>query len=440
MSCATVTHTTHRAHPAICLRLLARRVSSNAFEEGNEVNEREARLREANRKKQKRFYEKNREAKKEYQRAYYAQNQRVITEAQRRGYSENPNPKRDYQKQYYLKNREAITETRKEKKEFNKEYQRRRYQNPVHREAIRETQKNYYNKNRAAYIEYRRRREQEKKEATKILVQEHGETIKAELESKFGISSPEDWYTITRTQFHATTELSEVSKKATKLPFLDLLQELYPLQVWKPENLLNVPTSTWRDQKKTRDFLEALEPELFISKKDDWYHIARKQLYFVGAKSCVVYFKYRIADMLQFAFPEIAWDLTKFSNRSKKASQRWLLQTITELFPGETIHTDYIHPDSTKKDASCSGGTKMSRIELDIWIPGLSLALEYQGEHHYHNFANFIGGSSILVSEQQARDYYKRYFCSNASIELVEVPYWWDGNKETLKQILEEKS
>eukprot|EP01127_Copromyxa_protea_P023411 TRINITY_DN873_c0_g2_i2.p1 TRINITY_DN873_c0_g2~~TRINITY_DN873_c0_g2_i2.p1 ORF type:complete len:234 (+),score=29.26 TRINITY_DN873_c0_g2_i2:86-787(+) len=224
-------------------------------------------------------------------------------------------------------------------------------------------------------------------------------------------------------------------KKAMELPFLELLKKLYPHQIWKPELLLNVPTSTWQDAEKTRDFLEALEPELFITKKTDWYHVSKKQLLCVGGGSCLLHFNYRMLHMLQFAFPEISWDSTKFSNRAKKASQRWLLRRVTEIFAGKQILYDYRHNFLSIPEDSLF----RKKIEFDIWLPEIRLAIEYQGEHHYRNFTKFIGGTSIDASKQQMRDASKRNLCAREGIDLVEVPFWWDGHKETLIEILEEQ-
>eukprot|EP01127_Copromyxa_protea_P010635 TRINITY_DN2601_c0_g1_i7.p1 TRINITY_DN2601_c0_g1~~TRINITY_DN2601_c0_g1_i7.p1 ORF type:complete len:206 (+),score=40.79 TRINITY_DN2601_c0_g1_i7:143-760(+) len=200
--------------------------------------------------------------------------------------------------------------------------------------------------------------------------------------------------------------LSEMSKKATRLPFLELLKKLYPSVSWNSSSLLNVPQDTWKDQKKTRDFLETLEPMLFISKKEDWYHVSRKQLQLVGARPCLEYFGSRIGTMLQFGFPEISWDVEKFSNRRKKASQRWLLEQVTNLYPGQEIISNYRF--NPRHEDSCGHSYSMKVMEFDIWVPKLQLALEYQGEHHYHNFKTFIGGNLTLAEHYQQLDDMKR--------------------------------
>jgi hypothetical protein len=52
-----------------------------------------------------------------------------------------------------------------------------------------------------------------------------------------------------------------------------------------------------------------------------------------------------LGNALQYAYPEIEWDLTKFPLRGKKSGQRWLKISIEELMPGVEIVEDYLHPE-----------------------------------------------------------------------------------------------
>lgn len=60
-------------------------------------------------------------------------------------------------------------------------------------------------------------------------------------------------------------------------------------------------------------------------------------------------------------------------------------------------------------------------MELDVYIPELHLAIEYQGEQHYKTL--YFSGDQ---SQQRKRDEEKWNACKKAGITLVEVPYWWD--------------
>ncbi len=66
-------------------------------------------------------------------------------------------------------------------------------------------------------------------------------------------------------------------------------------------------------------------------------------------------------------------------------------------------------------------------MTLDIFLPELQLAVEYQGNQHYK--MHFLFGSP---SDQQQRDAEKRQQCRKLGISLIEVPYWWDKNKASL--------
>jgi hypothetical protein len=54
-----------------------------------------------------------------------------------------------------------------------------------------------------------------------------------------------------------------------------------------------------------------------------------------------------LANALQYAYPDISWDFSKFSVRGKKSGQRWLKLKIEELLLGIEVVEDYQHPELT---------------------------------------------------------------------------------------------
>lgn len=59
-----------------------------------------------------------------------------------------------------------------------------------------------------------------------------------------------------------------------------------------------------------------------------------------------MYLRFRsLGRALQFAYPEVEWDLSKFSFRGKKSEQRFLKAKIEEILPGVEIIEEYQHPD-----------------------------------------------------------------------------------------------
>ena len=72
-------------------------------------------------------------------------------------------------------------------------------------------------------------------------------------------------------------------------------------------------------------------------------------------------------------------------------------------------------------------------VELDLYLPQEKLAFEYQGENHFYDV--FIMGPNWL---QKGKDEEKRKLCTRNGITLIEVPYWWDSNQETLMATIHE--
>lgn len=66
-------------------------------------------------------------------------------------------------------------------------------------------------------------------------------------------------------------------------------------------------------------------------------------------------------------------------------------------------------------------------MELDIFVPSLSLGFEYQGEHHY-SWTTLFGDPSEFMN----KDNLKRDACKAAGITLIEIPYWWDYDKSSI--------
>jgi len=74
-------------------------------------------------------------------------------------------------------------------------------------------------------------------------------------------------------------------------------------------------------------------------------------------------------------------------------------------------------------------------MELDIFLPELALAFEYQGEGHYKPVS--VWGNEEGLKVVQALDEQKRRACMAGKITLIEVPYWWDRSEAELKQMIE---
>jgi len=74
------------------------------------------------------------------------------------------------------------------------------------------------------------------------------------------------------------------------------------------------------------------------------------------------------------------------------------------------------------------------RLELDIYLPELNLAFEYQGKQHFNEkVMKIISRGSTTLAQQQERDERKRKLCKINGINLIYVKYY---EEITLSNIL----
>ncbi|MBQ9592455.1 MAG: hypothetical protein IJR36_01100 [Lachnospiraceae bacterium] len=77
----------------------------------------------------------------------------------------------------------------------------------------------------------------------------------------------------------------------------------------------------------------------------------------------------------------------------------------------------------------------LGRQSLDLYVPGLRTAVEYQGIQHYRA-VEFFGGEEALA-QRQALDERKRALCEENSVRLIEWPYEKEPTEEMIRQTLE---
>ena len=73
---------------------------------------------------------------------------------------------------------------------------------------------------------------------------------------------------------------------------------------------------------------------------------------------------------------------------------------------------------------------------LDIFIPSISVGIEYQGRQHYEPIGYFGGESHF--EHQQENDRKKRKLCKDKGITLIEWPYKEKITKENLDKYLQQ--
>lgn len=133
----------------------------------------------------------------------------------------------------------------------------------------------------------------------------------------------------------------------------------------------------------------------------------------------------------QIQTPSLEEDWSVLSHQLYNKGQIHLSMVLKKVFPNVELKFNH-----SEKDMSFSDSNKF--MQLDVYIPSLSLAFEYQGIQHFREppSPTLQYGS---LSAQHHRDQQKRDACSKAGthletllftlatgITLIEIPYWWD--------------
>lgn len=89
-----------------------------------------------------------------------------------------------------------------------------------------------------------------------------------------------------------------------------------------------------------------------------------------------------------------------------RVNETLLFQLVSRLFPGLEVLRHH-HPEW------------LEGLELDIFLPSINLAFEYQGQQHFHP-VDAWGGKEALV-DLQKRDKRKLEICNLKGVDLIAV-------------------
>jgi hypothetical protein len=247
------------------------------------------------------------------------------------------------------------------------------------------------------------------------------------LGKELGYSKPEDWYQITKKDLISNYGVSPYSNWGGNARHAAWI--LFPDFDWKPWLFKAVPHGFWQSDYNCRNYMRWLEKQLGISKTEDWYRV---QSIDFRNQSGVGFIKIAcsgsILRAVTYLYPDYPWKPEKF--RAGFRAQKRLHACVCALYEGKLVKFNYLHPEMRFAESN-------TKMELDIFLPELDLAFEYQGEGHF--FAVETWGGEKGLKKQKERDAEKRRACASRGITLIEIAYSWDGSKAKLEQMIEAK-
>lgn len=130
-----------------------------------------------------------------------------------------------------------------------------------------------------------------------------------ELEEKFSIRSPSDWYAVTTRQVISEGGASLLGNYYN-WSLLSALEAIYPEHTWKSDAAEAHKSATfWKNTDNLRLLFEDVAKKLKIASLEGWYAINRAKLVEArsDAKSALRYFSGSFVDALQVLYPEHEW-------------------------------------------------------------------------------------------------------------------------------------
>lgn len=102
-----------------------------------------------------------------------------------------------------------------------------------------------------------------------------------------------------------------------------------------------------------------------------------------------------------------------------RKGEKMINKFIHKIFPQYSMYTNFKHREMRYADTH-------KTMELDLYLPEISLAFEHQGYHHYQE----CWYSTRFDTQRTDRE--KKEACAKLGITLIEIPYWWDCTKDSL--------
>eukprot|EP01114_Cavostelium_apophysatum_P005575 TRINITY_DN16765_c0_g1_i1.p1 TRINITY_DN16765_c0_g1~~TRINITY_DN16765_c0_g1_i1.p1 ORF type:complete len:534 (-),score=82.26 TRINITY_DN16765_c0_g1_i1:2-1603(-) len=230
------------------------------------------------------------------------------------------------------------------------------------------------------------------------------------LGERIGIETWEDWYQVSAALIKSFGGKGLLSRYNDS--HIDTITTVLDHHRWDRSNFVKVGREQWRDIEYQTRFLERLGQKFSVKVWHDWLRITKRDVVNSGGLELLSLYQGDLIKALSACFPQYPWNTENHPKRvgAPSKTQISIFAALQQLFPSDDVHLDL-------KLTSLLG--VKSNFSLDVAVPELKLAFEYQGEQHYQDLT-FTGKA------QRQRDQRKRDLLKSEGITLIEVPYWRD--------------
>jgi hypothetical protein len=230
------------------------------------------------------------------------------------------------------------------------------------------------------------------------------------ISEEYGVQSAHDWYALTTRHLREKGATAVLHHYGHSL--LRLLQSVYPEFEWLPWKFRRSPYSYWQEVRHQKQCLEHIQQQLGFKDVLQWMHVDTQTVKRLGGSGLLAYFGGSLQKVLTSVYPEIEWPSRAAHLRTRQLNV-WNFVRRAVGLRTELEYRLYLNREL---------------VELDVYIPSLALAFEYQGEQHYHSSFH----SNVQYKQQLLRDNHKMQLCKQLGITLVHIPYWWKDSPQLL--------
>jgi hypothetical protein len=187
------------------------------------------------------------------------------------------------------------------------------------------------------------------------------------LSKELSLHKPEDWYGV-KLKDICDKEGAGIMPQYYKNSISTALVAVFPEYNWQTWRFEKMNNGFWKQSSHVRDFLDWLADQLNIQRETDWYSVSWKQLQAFRATNLVKKSGGLVQTLSKY-FPHHSWN---FHKSTATKTQQILAQQIQKILPDLEILYNYKHP-------LLAFSSHERQMEFDIYVPALSMAVEYQG-------------------------------------------------------------